>query len=312
MFLLKLVASCFSSYISTLSEYYKLYKYYIRQLFHCRRYNSFAFAHRSKRICYKMYSILVAYALCTAILILPVGYVLWLAWSAHNYWRRIDTVQFIPGTPFIGNLAPMLRQKCSAVELYDSMYNDQRTRDAPVVGVNVFMRPALMIRNVELIKKVLVRDFSSFCNRYSASDVHRDLMGSCSLLLQKNPAWQTARSRMTPFFTSANLRQMHRLMGTCGRDLCDVICNRMPCDGDRVVLEVKELFACYATDIIASCAFGVQANSLKNPVSEFRQQGKRIFDHTLWRKLETICVFFLPAAVPIFGCSVSGNMIIDV
>lgn len=38
--------------------------------------------------------------------------------------------------------------------------------------------------------------------------------------------------------------------------------------------EIKELMARYATDVISSCAFGIDSNSLKNPDSDFRKNGK--------------------------------------
>ena len=68
--------------------------------------------------------------------------------------------------------------------------------------------------------------------------------------------------------------------------------------------EVKELAACYTTDVIASCAYGVEANSLQNPKSEFRENGKRVFHFTLRRALEFSCVWYLPELVPILKLKV--------
>lgn len=234
-------------------------------------------------------------------------YVIWLAWRANTFWQR-HRIPYIRGLPFVGNLGPILGQKSSIVDHYDAMYHHAQARDAPVVGMNLFMRPALMVRDPELIKNVLVRDFPSFCNRYSASDMHKDLMGSCSMLLMKNPAWRTSRSRLSPFFTSGKMRQMYGLMSECGRDLNAALIGPMTKtssqQSESVVLEMKELFGCFSTDIIASCAFGVQADSLKNPDSDFRRHGRAVFDFTIWRALETFGIFLLPAAVPIFGFKV--------
>lgn len=38
-------------------------------------------------------------------------------------------------------------------------------------------------------------------------------------------------------------------------------------------IDIKDILARYTTDVIASCAFGVEANSLKDPNSEFRESG---------------------------------------
>ena len=41
-------------------------------------------------------------------------------------------------------------------------------------------------------------------------------------------------------------------------------------------IEVRELAAKYTTDVIGSCAFGIEMNSFSDKESEFRQMGKEI------------------------------------
>jgi len=43
------------------------------------------------------------------------------------------------------------------------------------------------------------------------------------------------------------------------------------------IIEIKNILARYRTDVISSCAFGIQCNCLKNPDSEFREWGRKIF-----------------------------------
>lgn len=47
-------------------------------------------------------------------------------------------------------------------------------------------------------------------------------------------------------------------------------------------MEVRELAAQYATNIIASVAFGIDVDCIANPNEEFRQRGMQIFD-TKWK-----------------------------
>lgn len=42
-------------------------------------------------------------------------------------------------------------------------------------------------------------------------------------------------------------------------------------------IDIKDLVARFATDVIGSCAFGLDINSLKNPNSDFRKYGDKIF-----------------------------------
>lgn len=54
-------------------------------------------------------------------------------------------------------------------------------------------------------------------------------------------------------------------------------------------LEAKEFFERYTTDILASCAFGIDCNSLKNPNSEFLKIGRMVIKSMNFR----IAIMFL-------------------
>lgn len=65
-------------------------------------------------------------------------------------------------------------------------------------------------------------------------------------------------------------------------------------------IDVKELCTRYAIDVIASCAYGIEANSLKYPNGDFVKNGKKIFEFKILRALEFFGVFFFPEVVPMF------------
>ena len=59
-------------------------------------------------------------------------------------------------------------------------------------------------------------------------------------------------------------------------------------------VEVKETMARFTTDIIASCAFGINSNSLKDPDSEFGRQIGNILDFSVQKGLVMLMAFFAP------------------
>lgn len=59
-------------------------------------------------------------------------------------------------------------------------------------------------------------------------------------------------------------------------------------------VEIKDVVSRFTTDIIGSCAFGIDCNSLKNDNSEFRNFGKKIFDTTLKNLIRNVLVLALP------------------
>lgn len=83
----------------------------------------------------------------------------------NSYWKR-NKVPFVPANPIVGNLLDaMLFRKCVA-EVFAHIYNYKRSIDKPLVGCMLFHKPAFFIRDPELIKQVLVKDFASFNDRY--------------------------------------------------------------------------------------------------------------------------------------------------
>jgi cytochrome P450 family 6 len=65
-------------------------------------------------------------------------------------------------------------------------------------------------------------------------------------------------------------------------------------------VEVKETMARFTTDVIASCAFGINGNSLKDPHSEFGRIIRKVFDFSVQKGLATLLAFFAPYLNRIF------------
>lgn len=129
----------------------------------------------------------------------------------YTFWSRCGVPQ-IPPTMLVGNLGPILRMSKSCAQVIQDIYNHPKAKDSSIVGIYLFHRPALLIRDPELIKRILIRDFNKFCNRYSNSDVLGDPLGSQNLFFLKNPAWKEIRFKLTPFFTSGKLKLMFPLI----------------------------------------------------------------------------------------------------
>jgi hypothetical protein len=50
----------------------------------------------------------------------------------------------------------------------------------------------------------------------------------------------------------------------------------------------------YTTDVIASCAFGINGNSLKDPNADFRMFARKIFDSSIRKGLAGLTAFTAP------------------
>jgi cytochrome P450 family 6 len=56
----------------------------------------------------------------------------------------------------------------------------------------------------------------------------------------------------------------------------------------------------FTTDVIASCAFGINSNSLKDPDSEFRRNTRTVFIFPVKKGLAMLTAFFAPHLQKIF------------
>jgi hypothetical protein len=60
-------------------------------------------------------------------------------------------------------------------------------------------------------------------------------------------------------------------------------------------VDVVETMYRYTTDVIASCAFGIDGHALKNPNAEFRMFLRRILDFSVRKGLAGLTAFTAPA-----------------
>ncbi|XP_001360362.1 probable cytochrome P450 6g2 [Drosophila persimilis] len=223
----------------------------------------------------------------------------------YAYWRRRGVRELRPHW-ILGNLAGLLSMRDSPADFMGQLYNHPDALNQPFVGIHVFHRPALLLRDPDLIKRILIKDFGKFSNRYSNSDYKGDPLGSQNIFFLKNPAWKEVRFKLSPFFTSNKLKSMFPLIVEVGSNL-DAYLREQPLHNERTRcfdLEAKELCALFTTDVIASVAYGVQANSFTQPNGEFRRHGRAVFEFSLKRAAEFTLVFFLPHLVPLFGFKV--------
>ncbi|KAH0819724.1 hypothetical protein GEV33_003067 [Tenebrio molitor] len=137
---------------------------------------------------------------------------------------------------------------------------------------------------IELIKSILVRDFNNFEDRNVASAAHDPLVSNM-LFLNKNPEWKTVRVKMTPVFTTGKLKAMIPLMNDVGETMKKYIENQIP----NFSVEAKEICAKYSTDVIAKCAFAINAHSFKSDDAEFRKIDPKASDflrETFWHAIK--------------------------
>lgn len=123
-------------------------------------------------------------------LLIIASLVYWL-FRRQDYFKTLN-IPYVKSLPLWGAFGGSIIKRSLVYENTYQLYNTPGVRNKPFFGIFVFHKPGLMITDPELVKRILVKDFSSFTNRYTASDDH-DPIGHFNLLTVKNPLWKTLR-----------------------------------------------------------------------------------------------------------------------
>lgn len=206
----------------------------------------------------------------------------------YSYWETVGIPNLKPNIPF-GNLKSVVgKERSFGTAIYD-LYNQTKE---PFIGIYLFFRPSILVRDAELVKNILTNDFQYFHDRGTYSDPKNDPMSS-NLFGLTGEAWKSLRSKLTPAFTSGKLKGMFSMIHTVGDELVKIM---KPLAENSETIEIREFTGRYVIDCIASIAFGQEGiSSLKNPDHEFRANGQRLTtDKSLISIIRSASTFLCP------------------
>lgn len=212
----------------------------------------------------------------------------WYFTRHFNFWKK-HGIPFVKPTPFVGNLKEVFFQNLDISNHLKNIYSAHKNK--PYVGIFSFDRPTLLVNDLQLIKNILVKDSHNFVDHIIAVDEKLDPMFAKILFSLKGKKWRHTRVNVTPTFTSGKIKKMFHIVEACAQDLVHYL-QTATADGSAV--HTMETMCKYTTDVISSCAFGIESNSLKNPDAEIRGNFRKIFEHSFLKGIAGLLMFFAP------------------
>lgn len=190
----------------------------------------------------------------------------------YSYWKRLNVPYIQPTFPF-GNLK-QLGKTMHASKLFEKFYNELKGL-GPFGGLYFFINPTVLATDLDFVKNVLIKDFNHFVSRGVFYNEKDDPL-SGHLFSLDGEKWRGLRSKLSPTFSSGKMKFMYPITVSVADELTSTI-NSLISDtnGD---FEIKDILARFTTDIIGTCAFGIECNSLKDENSDFRKYGRKIFE----------------------------------
>ncbi|XP_072756848.1 cytochrome P450 6A1-like isoform X2 [Anoplolepis gracilipes] len=189
--------------------------------------------------------------------------------STYDFWksRGIPGPQPIPG---FGNIKDIMLNKKFIGDYLKEVYN--KYKNESMIGIFASRTPILIVKSPELIKDVLIKDFSKFANRGIAFSEKTDPL-SQHLFNLESKRWRPLRTNLSPAFTSGKLKDMFSSISKCADNLVQYT-EKLVSKNEPI--ECCELTAKYTTDVIGTCAFGIEMNALLDEDSEFRRMGRSV------------------------------------
>lgn len=154
----------------------------------------------------------------------------------YKKWQRLG-IEYAEPHVLYGSLAAVVRKEKHLGMVLHGIYC-QKTK-AKIVGLFMFFKPILLIRDADLARKIMTTDFNSFHDRGLYVDEKNDPM-SGNIFVLPGQRWRALRAKLTPAFTSGKLKGMFDTIDEVGNKLTEYI--KRTCGNDTVkTFEMKNV-----------------------------------------------------------------------
>jgi cytochrome P450 len=209
--------------------------------------------------------------LCSVLLTLSVC-LYFLLLEKSTYWTKLSVKQpSYHAYPF-GNhpmtMPDAVLGRVSANEVIKRQYNE--FKDVKYYGTYgaVTANPMLVIKELDLIEHILVRDFSHFTDR-SFGGIKKgrgtsptDQMWKKQLLSLKGEDWRTVKSTFSSIFTAGRMKMLGQIMWKISEDLEKAVSNTVR-GGDNI--DLYSLCGKFSMENSATSVFGVSTGTFSRP-----------------------------------------------
>ncbi|XP_043501530.1 cytochrome P450 9e2-like [Polistes fuscatus] len=191
------------------------------------------------------------------------------AFKDLNYFKKLN-LPYIEPWPVLGSMGPTIFRQKTMVDLIVDAY--KRYPQAKYIGFFDLGTPVYFIRDPELIKKIAIKSFEHFPDHRGFVDEVQDPIFGKNLFSLRGDRWKEARTILTPAFTLSKLKGMFKLMSDCGADFTEFLA-KMP--KEKRTIEMKDVFTRFTNDVLATCAFGITINSMRDRNNDFYVLGRK-------------------------------------
>lgn len=198
-------------------------------------------------------------------------------WILYKFLRRNENyfeernVGAAKSVPVFGFMYEVIFKKRHIRDVFGEFYN--QFSDSKFFGVFQFTKPVYVIRDLELIRQISIKNFDNFINHRGVFDEKIDNLFGKNLYSLRGERWRSMRALLSPAFTGSKMRHMFALIAEISSGYMKDLSKKVKTEKE---IEFIDFTYKYANDVIAKCAFGVSINSLANPNNDYFKAGLNI------------------------------------
>lgn len=212
----------------------------------------------------------------------------------YNYWGKQGIPSVGKCLPFFGNIGKVIIMREAFTTLCENLYKNDSHQS--MIGFYQMLTPSLIIRDPELVKKVLTTNFSSFENNQIVLHPEVDPLLSRNPFFSQKNTWKENRIALTNSFSSSKLKLMFSLLYEVSLKFNKYLENKFENKEENFMeVDLKKLFSMYTGEIVSTVGMGVEGFCFEDNSKTFGKIVSSVFDNpAISGGFAQVVIFFLP------------------
>ncbi|ODM91577.1 Cytochrome P450 3A2 [Orchesella cincta] len=200
--------------------------------------------------------------------------------NTSNYWAQYGIRQ-LDGSPAASQKEILTGVK--DVTHRDTYAYQQLGENEQFCGMIESHLKVIFIKDLELAKKILIKDFDHFVDRRNFFVVSKNSVLNKLLSSLTGQEWKNTRAAVSPAFTTGKIRRYMESFNSIGKDWVNMIKEKADNDSKTAKVNVLPTVSQFTTDVIAQGVFGFDAGTVRNPNSSFARMANRLGNMNQWK-----------------------------
>ncbi|XP_023245131.1 cytochrome P450 6k1-like [Copidosoma floridanum] len=199
--------------------------------------------------------------------------------KTYDYWKKQNVPSLPNPLPGFGHMWPVISLKNSLMTFAVDVYENSKTS---MVGFYFMRKPGLVLCEPELVKNVMVTNFSNFsANGIVLNEKTDPILSKNPFVIADHRRWKVARAHTISNLSSQNLKSLFNIVKDVCQNMNDYVDRKIKENNDSFESELKDTFARYTSEIVANCAFGMEGHSFEDNPDPLTFINSEDFDSTI-------------------------------